>query len=186
MTNVSSLTFGERVRLARRFGLSGLLDLPKDRMERLAHTALANPRDWLVNYALADLYVKLFRWADAVRVLRRCNELRPHDLRSSFGLGATLWGIVVRSLALEQHGYWATTAFPDAVEAAGVLEDSGLTKESAANEARLWFLRALDLHPDPIGRKQIEESISNLTRFLDSRTPARVERRPRRTKTDRA
>jgi tetratricopeptide (TPR) repeat protein len=129
-----------------------------------------HPNEWVVFYSLADKYQDVGRYADALRVCKRCVELRPNDIRSAYAL-ATGYNLLARAAWSHEEAAIANNVLKelfgevnalDPTLAQDELNKTGLVVETAAAQAMRWFERALMLKPDRQSRQQIEWDLQTL------------------------
>lgn len=159
-------------RLARTIGRN-LTDPTQYTVEEFIAAAEAaveqHPNEWVVFYTLGDKYQEVGRYVDALRVCKRCVELRPKDVRSVYAL-ATAYNLLTRATWSEKEMEAAnileeivgTTDTLDPALAQAGLDQAGLVVETAAAQAMRWFERALMLNPDRQSEEQIEWDLRTL------------------------
>lgn len=128
------------------------------------------PNEWVVFYSLADKYQEVGRYADALRVCKRCVELRPSDIRSAYAL-ATGYNLLARAAWSQEEAAIGNSVLQELFGATDILDPklaqeelnkTGLVIETAATQAMRWFEHALTLKPDKESRQQIEWDLKTL------------------------
>jgi tetratricopeptide (TPR) repeat protein len=129
-----------------------------------------HPDEWVVFYTLGDKYQEVGRYADALRVCKRCVELRPNDIRSTYAL-ATAYRLLARAAWSQKEAEMVNSVLKELFGGSDVidptlaqreLDQTGLLVETAAAQAMRWFERALMLKPDKQSREQIEWDLKTL------------------------
>src|SRR5688500_9184379 len=99
MGNIFSLSFFDRFRLARTVGknLKDRLNYTTEEFITAAEEAVKRyPNEWAIYFALGDKYQNIGRYADSIVVLKRCVELKPSDIRSTYAL-ATAYNLITHA-----------------------------------------------------------------------------------------
>ena len=170
MGSISKLTIKDRMRLARTADrrLADPFHYTTAQWIAAAEEALQEfPNEWIVYYALGDHYQMAGRYGDALRVIWRCVELRPRDIRATYAL-ATGYNLLTRAawspkesrMVFNMMGAREIIPSPDAVK--GMLDEIGLSIDMAALQAVRWFERSLSLRPDVSSRTQITQDLETL------------------------
>ena len=127
-----------------------------------------NSDDWVTLYALGTKYPDIGKYAESIKILGRCVELRPKDIRSVYAL-ATSYNLLTRAAwtkkqADERNAKFGLTGFTkiDPDLAKEELDRAGLTLETAVAQAIRWFERALELNPDNQSKAQIQWDLETL------------------------
>ena len=128
------------------------------------------PNEWVIFYQLGGKYMETGQYARMLQACRRCVELRPNDIRSTYAL-ATAYNTLSRA-------DWTDMEWQAGEELQRILElpawvfdrqapktesaELGMTADTAAAQAMRWFERSLQLKPDPESRMQLNEDLSTL------------------------
>lgn len=173
MANISKWSLIDGFRLARTVGrnLRNRTEYTAEEFIVAAEKAAKHhPNKWVVFFTLGDKYQEAGRYADALRVCKRCVELRPNDIRSAYAL-ATAYNLLARAAWSQEEAaiannvlqelFGVTNALDPAL-AQDALDETGLVVETAATQAMRWFERALTLKPDRQSRQQIEWDLKTL------------------------
>lgn len=165
----SGLSLIDGFRLARNVGrhLKDGLNYTAEEFIAIAENALrTNPKEWVVLYGLGDKYQEVGRFADSIKVLGECVEIRPKDIRATFLL-ATGYNLLTRAVwtqedAEKRNVEMRLTGYDriDPEHAKNELKKANLSLETAASQAIRWFEKALTLNPD-------RQSISAIQFFLE-------------------
>ncbi len=158
-------------RLARKVG-DHLKDSTKYTIEEFIQVAeqatKKYPGDWVTLYALGTKYPDIGKYTESIKILGRCVELRPKDIRSVCAL-ATSYNLLTRASwteeqADERNAKFGLTGFNriDPEQAKEELKKAGLTLETAVAQAIRWFERALELNPDNQSKAQIQWDLETL------------------------
>ena len=141
-------------------------------IEKAVEASERYPDEWILFYVLNDKYQANGSYELAVRVSKRCVELRPDDLRSVYA-HATAYNLLTRASLLEDEKLENIIAlFKSRAKDMGEIFDPHLSKteadklgisiETAATQAMRWFEITLSLNPNLQGRAQIEWDIQTL------------------------
>ncbi len=157
-------------------------------VEAAEKAARKHPRSWVVHYMLADKCCDLGRFDQAASAARRCVELRPDDLRSTYAL-ATVFNalsmaayagrteaelarhtaVLLRESPVRPRGVLANLATHIDAALAG-LHEMGIGLEEVSSSAIRWFERSLELASEEVDRQAIWMSLRSLyMRFIDVR-----------------
>lgn len=131
-----------------------------------------SPSEWVILYSLADKYMDIGRHADAVDCCKKCVELKPKDVRSTYAL-ATAYNMLTRaahSTEMQEaakkfeslHGREAMRGPIHKEHYISELAKLEIDVETAASQALRWFERSLELNPNYSSRKQIKRDIEVL------------------------
>lgn len=130
---------------------------------------LKHLNEWVIYYTLADKYSEIGHYADALLAARKCVDIRPKDIRSTYAL-ASCYSVLSRASWSENeelaalvigHLLDAQDTLDKRYAQAG-LDNVGLAVDTSAVQAIRWFETSLQLNPDSFSKDNILTNISGL------------------------
>lgn len=178
MASIAGWSLLDGNQLARTVGkeLRDSLNYTNQEFIRAAQTAAEkHPKEWVIFYSLADKCQAEGFYSSALQAARKCVDLRPADLRSTYALASSYY-ILTRADWSDKEDELSEVLrllvgdSQDKLDkryAQAGLDHVGLTAETAAVQAIRWFEKCLQQKPDP----QSTEAINSHLSVLYSRFP---------------
>lgn len=172
MANIYQLSFWENKRLG--FMVAKDLKDPSNYTSEefilVAEKALIkHPNEWVIYFSLGDKYQDVGRYADSVRVGKRCVELKPNEIKSTYALATAFhiltwaaWSKEEADIANRRMMGFSGTFKMDPERSQAELDKLNITVETAAAQAIKWFNRSLELNPDPPSIQNIMPTLQAL------------------------